>query len=152
MKKIIKGVKTSSGIPALWEYGGYGIYDGIEKGKARLIAYPDGSLPTALFINLGTEEANGNHALVAVYRDCLVIDADFNNDCLMLNLYVVEDVNVDGDEVNICVSTVNRCCNRIWEKNLPKNWEQFTRSADDKVRTLNCRKPFYVCYPRKIAR
>lgn len=155
MEKFFEGSYSNHGLPCLWECGGYGLKNGIERGYARIIANSRGNMQRAIFINRdGSEEnINGNHALVPVRLNSFVLEADVKNQTIIMNLYVVSGfVPVDDKKVRVKVTTVNRCFNHIWDEKIGGFLLNMANAADRKARCLNCVQPFYVYWPPQMKR
>ena len=87
--------RTKKGLPALWEQGGG--YS--NTGEAQIIANPDGSPKTPVYIRRRGELANREHALFVVHEGDTVIQSSHHREDFHHKVYRI--VAIRGDEAEL---------------------------------------------------
>lgn len=92
--------RTRKGFPALWEQGG----GYTNTGEAIIIANPDGSPKTPIYIRQRGELANKHHALFLVSSGDLVIMADHHRKDFEIYIYKILLIREEEAELQLLAS------------------------------------------------
>jgi len=128
--------RTKKGFPALWEDGGAGTNTGV----ARIIAAPDGSPMTPVYIRRRGSLASGNHALFIVKPGCFVIEARQHRRDFTIEIYKIK--GFDGDEA--ILERVNSFDYGEWDTELTPELLPAIEAAKEKALCYHCREPHYI--------
>ena len=144
MKKIIS--VTKRGLPAVWECGG-GMTSG---GSATIIAQSDGGKPHAIYIRRGGDLSCGQHALVPVHEDYIIVTVRLKRDVResatieKILSVVVREIGQEEWEATADVEIINTFSLGEWEKDLPQGLVPAVEAAFSKAGDYHCRSPYYV--------
>lgn len=87
--RVIIGVMTNSGEPAIWETGG-----GYTKtGKAVIVASAEGRKKVPVYIRKRGRLANSDHALIPVKVGDVVIFADHHNEDFCIEVFKIKKIS-----------------------------------------------------------
>ena len=140
---------TKHGLVALWEGGG----GATNTGDATIIAKPDGSKSTAIYIRRSGHLAGGDHALIPVYPGCYVIKSRHHRRDFTHEIYRVVRAYTEGEaedkKAYVDVVLVNKFDRGEWNTDLLSNLVAAVDVAEDKATTYHCREVMYAVLKEK---
>ena len=146
----IKIERTKKGYPALWECGG-----GFRNtGEAVIIANPDGSPKTPIYIRNRGSLANKHHALFIIRPGDVLIMANHHREDFEATIYKI--IAITGEEAEL--TEVNRFSEGEWdfpEENpypetlgtwgvMPQEYSSAWLAAVAKATCYHCREPHFI--------
>ena len=148
--RIVPGVLSKSKLACLWEKGGGDAQPTqktpVTSGKATLIAKPDGTEPTAIYINDDHHRANSLQALVPIYTGYFVVRTVLKDGKFTHEVFCVIRTWINWEH-KTCTITLRRVCKYqegVWDTPLPDKLCDVVNAAEDKVQMHLCRIPMFV--------
>ena len=142
--RVINADLTKRGLISLWECGG----GYCNTGKATIIAKPDGTMPTAVYVRRRGQLACEEHALVPVHPCYYIIDSYHHRGDFSHEIWKVERTFIEGEKAYIEVSKVNSFDEGEWDAPLG-NLEKAVAAAESKATSYHCRSAVYVVEKEK---
>lgn len=132
----MKIIKSKSGHPCLWEYGG----SDRDKGFAQVIAGQYGEQLAPIWVNKGGPTANRRHALFVIKKDDYVIcvKKDEPQDLIVAAGQIIS-IDLEAEEAEI--KTVADLFDDI-----PEELMSAVLAAISKCQCYNCRYPHYAAH------
>lgn len=139
---------TKRGLVSVWERGG-----GFSNtGRATIIARPDGTMPTAVYIRRRGMLACEEHALIPVHPGYFIIDSYHHHGDFEHTIYKVIRTFTEGEGDNkkgfIEVAQVNSFDQGEWDAPIA-NLEAAVAAAERKATSYHCRSAVYVVEKEK---
>lgn len=139
--ELIEIEVSRRGIPCLWEQGGG--YS--NTGKAQIIASPDGTPKTAIYIARGGHLACGQHALIPVSQGDFVISLSHHRKDFQIAIMKI--LAIEAVEEKATVDTVAFFAMGEWDEEFPEFLRPAIAASKAKATEYHCRSPFYVIAP-----
>lgn len=136
--------KTKAGFVSLWEEGGAGT----NTGKATIIAKPDGSKPTAVYIPRGGHLACGQHALIPVHPGYLVVKTSQWRGEYDHKIYKVIRL-IPGEQPQVEVELINEFSRGEWNQPLTDAEAKVVEVAEKKAQDYHCREAYFAELKKK---
>ncbi len=138
--------KTKKGLAADWESGG-----GCRNtGCATIIANPDGSAKTPVYIRKRGQLANQSHALFIVTAGDVVVKVDHHRLDYNITIYKIINFQKDGYFEYAVLEQVYCYSQGEWDSPPPEEYREAIAKAKEKAECYHCRAPHHFRQPGNI--
>lgn len=128
--------RSKKGLPCLWESGG-----GMSNtGKAIVIAGKFGEALKPIYIRKSGSLSCGHHALIPIYKGCLVIKTSHHRGDFETSVYRISSISKDSAELTL----LNEFSNGEWDKEPDSKYMRAIEACEDKAHTYHCRYPKFI--------
>ena len=138
MEKTIRIELSKRGLPCIWEEGGAGS----NTGSCTLIGDKNCKPKKPIYVATRGHLSNGNHALIPVKVNDIVVECSQWRGEFTLNIYRIILLNLEEKEATL--KLVNSFDNNEWEFDLLQQYCDIVETAKRKARTYHCRNPYFI--------
>ena len=136
---------TKSGFVSLWEQGG----SRRNTGEAIIVAKPDGTMPTAVYIPKGGHLFNGQHALIPVHPGYWVIKTSHYRQDFSHEIYEVVCGFVENNVPKVELRKINEFSRGEWNVPVKIYFKAAIEAAEKKATDYHCRSAYFAVLKEK---
>jgi len=134
---------SKKGLPCLWESGG----GASNTGSATIIAGPTGNPIAPIYIRRSGQLSNGDHALIPVEKDFVVIEADHHRGDFTIKISRLTGIRREDPEKGSFweAHPVAEFSNGEWDhEEAASAYAKAIEAAKAKATCYHCREPYFV--------
>lgn len=129
---------SKRGLPCVWECGGAGT----NTGDSRLIGDMNGRPKKAIYIATRGHLSNGEHALIPVRVNDIIVRADQWRGDYQISVYKIKSINIDN--LGMELEEINGFDNGEWDYDLEDKYVDIVECAKRKASTYHCRSAYFI--------
>ena len=138
MEKTIRIELSKRGLPCIWEEGGAGS----NTGSCTLIGDRNCNPKKPIYVATGGHLSNGNHALIPVKVNDIVVECSQWRKDYTINIYKI--IGFNFEEQKAILKLINLFDRNEWDFYLLQKYVDIVETAKSKAISYHCRTPYFI--------